>query len=160
MNLPLDDACRYIDTGRHGDYRYKLLRPFRFKHKFAFEFRNEWLSIDFNAVEIAKGYACDGVTWAPDLRFVMPGVFIHDVMYQFAEAIAAAIHKTVKAVLEIADKVFRTAMLANILARTVLGYCARRSVVYTYYGAVRTFGYAYHRAARKVREASGSGFAP
>ena len=148
MNLPLDKACRYIDTGKHGKYRYVLLQQFLFWHAFGFTFTNDWITIDEMGIELASGYSCDGATWAPDLRFVMPAVFIHDAMYQYAEEIATSTHKTVKAVLEIADKVFLAAMLSNIKAKSVIEYCGKRALALLYYHAVDLLGYRYHEGVK------------
>ncbi|MDD5706628.1 MAG: hypothetical protein PHR35_11955 [Kiritimatiellae bacterium] len=112
-------------------------------------FRNSWLWIapsadDRRAADIAisTGYAWDGCTLAPDARGTHDASCIHDAVYQFAEAIAGGSGWTVRRVLRYGDELFRERMLAD---------GAAGATVYSYYWAVRVFGYAFHQAARRVR---------
>lgn len=162
MSNPLDDACRYIDTGKMGDYRFLLLADFRLAYPFGREFENKWGKISADGITIREGYACDGATGARDTgryAFVVPGVFCHDYGYQFAEDIAAAWGVSVREVLRIFDEVFLSAMLDNISeADDMKTRKFKRRTAHLYYRAVRLVGYRFHVIARRIRQWTGNQF--
>jgi hypothetical protein len=106
------------------------------------EFQNKWLHIEEGRVTISDRYSCDGATFAPDLKSVMRGVYLHDAFYQFAEMIAQKWGISVKEVLRIADCLFRVVIELD---------GTHPAIAYVYYRAVRLLGYNYHQVARVIR---------
>lgn len=86
---------------------------------------------------IAKGYAFDGATCAPDFERVMPAVLVHDFLYQFLET-GVGEPWTRKD----AD-----------LALLFLARQCRFRLAWIYYAAVRVFGWWFARRRRKRRSA-------
>ena len=109
----------------------------------AWEFRNALLSITryrgITLLIVREGYSWDGCSLAPDARGTYWASCLHDAIYQFSEAIAAASGLTVKQVLEWGDRIFKERMIQD---------GARSWIVWLYYHTVRRVGYAYHVAAR------------
>ena len=109
-------------------------------------FSNPWLAIERDGagtrIRVRAGYAWDGCTCAPDLPGTRLASCLHDAVYQFAEAIAAASGWSVRAVLRWGDRIFRDRMRAD---------GAARPVVWLYFVAVRLFGHLFHLAARLIR---------
>ena len=109
-------------------------------------FKNAWMELcktydgkgnETVTLIIAKEYAWDGCSWAPDLAGTLEGSLPHDAMYQFVEAIAATWGWTIKEVLSVADDMFNAVMVYYKVDNTT------RQV---YYVAVCKFGYTFNRA--------------
>lgn len=150
--------CSYKRTSATGDYKWTLVgsaiyRLPKRKGMRPISFKNDWVSIDQSAsdsgylvIRVADKYACDGASGpAIDFEFVMPAVFLHDPLYQYAGEISEATGMTEKEVLHWADCLFLEVMLLNRDVRwclKVLQYIAS----YVYFGAVWVVGSAYHRS--------------
>jgi GNAT superfamily N-acetyltransferase len=132
-------------------WAYVMLKPgtyvFDMKHaSVGGTFRNDWVEIQKTwatwgaetvTVIVAKAYAWNGASCAPDLDGVLEGTGCHDALYQFAAEIAKEWGWTVRRVLELADVMFDK----------VMGfYCVNGFVRTVYYRAVRMFGYVFWKA--------------
>lgn len=111
------------------------------------DFDNAWLRIRAatadSTISIRAGYAWDGCTMAPDWRGTQAASCLHDAIYQFAEAIAAAWGWRLARVLRWGDDLFRARMRRD---------GAPPVVRWLYYWAVRLLGMTYHLAARRLRQ--------
>lgn len=109
-------------------------------------FSNPWLVIERDGagtrIRVRAGYAWDGCTCAPDLPGTRLASCLHDAVYQFSEAIAAASGWSLRAVLRWGDRIFRDRMQSD---------GAARPVVWLYFVAVRLFGHLFHLVARFLR---------
>ena len=115
-------------------------------------FDSEWLKIVTTGkrptAQVRRAYAWDGATLAPDFKFTIAGSCLHDVLYQYAEAIATAWGWDVQDVLAWADDEFLATMLAQ-RSRRRWSRLGQTAIALTYYAMVSAFGVAFHQAAKE-----------
>lgn len=123
-------GIKYTRQNHWNRYDYTLLEDFVVwipesaipQHLRGFSrFENEWLLIEWAygaggdadklgiRITVRKGYAWDGATAVPD-KGAVEGSCVHDPMYQFAVAIAAATGWTIRETLDFADHCFLAVM--------------------------------------------------
>ena len=129
-----------------GDCKFPL------RHGPASAFDGEWLRIVTTGkrptAQVRDAYAWDGATCAPDFKFTIAGSCLHDVLYQYAEAIATAWGWDVQDVLAWADDEFLATMLAQ-RSRRRWSRLGQTAIAMTYYAMVSAFGVAFHQAAKE-----------
>lgn len=144
-----------------NDWNYLSLEPAVFVFELPHAaipkgFVNAWLAIaptyDAGGKEtitctVAPYYAWDGPSVVPDVAGTIEASLIHDALYQFAEEIAKAWGWSVKAVLALADNMFKWSMQF---------YKVPEVVWKTYYAGVAVFGWFFHVGAILFKKIKGS----
>ena len=133
------------------DWNYTLTAPavfvFDVAHAGLVPFHNDWIAIALTwdgtretvTVTLAVNYAWDGCSVVPDYPGTLEASAVHDALYQFSEAIAAAWGRWAPAVLMWADNRFYDAMA---------WYRVPWYIRWTYRAGVGCFGLIYHEGAK------------
>lgn len=158
--LGVNARWRTLDKADGIDWRYVTTAPCVFTLQMPHAqvprgFSNDWISIDRSHIDgaeaiiltVAEAYAWDGDSVVPDVKGTLEASMIHDVLYQFSDAIAQHYRWTVFGTLGWADDIYYKVMV----------FCKAPAYVSVIYRlGVGAFGYIYNRGGKFLRWLTGN----